>query len=156
MSVIQHKRGRPSRAERIKIRKDIEPYFEQKVPAYKAAEITGYNTKTVNKHYEELYRSIYGRETKSLVERVEKERIRCAIVFDNLIYESYEMLDDVKASIRKLKNKGDMIPSYLIQSHSKIIQTISHLAIEKASMIMHPDAGDMIDEEIEKRFDRNV
>ncbi|MFI5416306.1 MAG: hypothetical protein ACHQXJ_03030 [Nitrososphaerales archaeon] len=156
MSVIQHKKGRPSRAERIQIRKDLEPYFERKVPAYKTAEITGYDTKTVNKYYEEFYMAIYGHETKNFVERFEKERIRYAILLDNLVHESYEMLEDVKASVRKLKDTGEMVPSYLIQSHSKIIQTISHLGEKKASLIMHPDAGDMVDEEMEKRIGKNV
>jgi len=156
MSIIQHKKGRPSRAERIQIRKDLEPYYEQKVPAYKAAEITGYDTKTVNKYYEEFYREIYGHETKNFVERFEKERIRYAILLDNLIHESYEMLEDVKTSVQKLKDKGEIVPSYLIQNHSKIIQTISHLGEKRASLLMHPDAGDMADEEIEKRVGRYV
>lgn len=156
MSAIQHKKGRPSRAQRIQIRKDLEPYFEKKIPAYKAAEITGYDTKTVNKYYDEFYRSIYGHETKNFVERFQKERIRYAIFLENLILESYEMLEYVKTSIRKLKNSGDVIPSHLIRDHSKIIQTLSDLGEKKASLIMHPDAGNMIDEEIEKKCDENV
>lgn len=156
MSTIQHKKGRPSRAERIQIRKDLEPYYERKVPAYKAAKITGYDTKTVNKYYEEFYREIYGHETKNFVERFEKERIRYAISLDNLIYESYEMLEEIKSLIRKSKDKGDMIPSHLIQNHSGIIKEISHLAEKRASLLMHPDAGDMADAEIEKRIGRHV
>ncbi len=100
--------------------------------------------------------AIYGHETKNFVERFEKERIRYAILLDNLIYESYEMLEDVNASVLKLKDTGEIVPSYLIQSHSKIIQTISHLGEKKASLVMHPDAGDMVDEEMEKRIGKNV
>ena len=122
----------------------------------KSAEKTGYDTKTVNKYYEEFHREIYGHEIKDFVERVEKERIRCVIFFDNLIYESYEMLEDIKDSIRKLKDRGETVPSYLIQNHSKIIQTLSHLGEKKASLIMYPDAGDMLDEEMKKRADRHV
>lgn len=156
MSVIQHKKGRPTRAERIQIRKEIEPFYEKNVPAYKAAEITGYDVKTVNKHYKDLYNAINGRYTKSLVERVKNARIQADMSFDNLICESYEMFYYVKDSIRKLKDTGEAIPQNLIQSHSKIIQTISHLVEKKASLMMLPDAGDMIDEEIKKRGDRNV
>jgi hypothetical protein len=156
MSTIQHKKGRPSRAERIQIRKDLEPYYEQKVPAYKAAELTGYDTKTVNKYYEEFYREIYGHETKNFVERFEKARMRYAISLDNLIYESYEMLEDVKSLIQKSKDTEKIVPSYLIQSHYKIIHTLSDLEEKKASLLMHPDAGDMVNAEIEKRVGKNV
>ncbi|MGI0007697.1 MAG: hypothetical protein ACREAR_06845 [Nitrosotalea sp.] len=156
MSTIQHKKGRPSRAERLQIRADLEPYFKKRTPAYKAAEITGYDTKTINRYFTQFYSEIYGHEAKNFVERYEKERMHYAILVDNLICESYEMLEDVKDSIQKSKDKGEMIPSHLIQSHSKIIQTISHLGEKKASLMMHPDAGDMVIAEIEKRVGKHV
>ncbi len=157
MSEIQHKNGRPTRAQRIQARRDIQPYFEKNVPAYKAAQITGYNVKTVNKHYKDLYNEIHGRETKSLVERVKNARIEGIINLDGLIRQSHEMLEDVNVSIQKLKDAGKVIPPNQVQSHSKIIQTISHLVEKKVSLMMLPDASDMINEEIKKRnCDRNA
>lgn len=126
------------------------------MPAYKVAQITGYDTKTVNKHYREFYMEIHGYETKNFVKRVENERINCILYFEKLIQESYEMLESVKNMVQKSTDKGEMIPSYLLQSHTKIIQTISHLVEKNSSLIMHPDAGDMVDEEVEKRIGKHV
>jgi len=156
MSIIQHKRGRQTRAERIQTRKNLQPHFEKRVPSYKAAQITGYNVKTVNKHYQELYMEIYGYETKNFVKRIENERINCILYFEKLIQESYDMLESIMNSIRQLQDRGEIIPLYLIQSHSKVIQNLSHLVEKKSSLIMHPDAGDMIDEEVAKRIGKHV
>jgi hypothetical protein len=157
MSVIQHKKGRPTRAERILIRKDLEPYFEKDVPAYKTAEITGYDAKTVNKHYDQLSNEIYGYEAKNYVERYRKERTRCAKHFDTLTRKSYETLERVTTQMQKLNDAGEMVPSHLFQNHSRIIRDISHLVEKKASLMMFPDAGDMIAEEMEKKgVDRNA
>lgn len=156
MSAIQHKRGPQTRAERIETRKTLQPHFEQHVPAYKAAKITGYDVKTVNRHYDQLYREIHGYISKNFVKRYEKERMRTVISFDNLIYESYEMLEYVKNEILDFKNKRERIPHNLIQSHSKIIRDIEHLEEKKAYLLMLPDAGDMIDEEVKKRLGKHV
>ena len=156
MSIIQHKRGRPTRAERIQTRKDLLPYYEQNVPAYKAAQITGYDVKTVNKCYEEFHLAIHGYMVKGLVERSKKLRIHGTMLLDSLIRESSEMLEYVRDSARKLKDAGDIIPSHLIQSHSRIIRDIAHLTEKKAFLILLPDARDMIDEEIKKRIGKNV
>jgi hypothetical protein len=157
MSTIQHKKGRPSRAERIKIRKELQPYFEKRrTHAYKAAQLTGYDTKTVNKYYEQFYMEIHGYEAKNFVQRYEKERMQCAMLFENLIFESNEMLENIKDQIQKLKKKGEDIPPHLIQNYSRIIRDIAHLAEKKTSLLMQPDAGDMLDEIIEKRIDKHV
>lgn len=156
MSVIQHKKGAPSRAERIQIRKDLEPYFEQNIPAYKAAKITGYNVKTINKYYEQFWREIHGHVEKNFVQRYGKAMMHVAMTFENLIRRSYDVLEDVESEIKKSKDEGGEIPPHLIQNHSKIIRDIAHLAEKKASLMMLPDAGNMIDEEIKKRADRNA
>lgn len=156
MSIVHHKKGRPSRAERLQIRKDLEPYFERRIPAHKAAQMTAYNTKTVNNYYDQFYREIHGYETKNFVERYEKEKIRFAILLENLIYEEYDMLDEIKASMQKFKDNGDPISPHLINCHSKIIRTISQLGEKRASALMRPDAGDQVDIAIEEKVAKYV
>lgn len=151
MSVIQRKRGRQTKAERIQTRRELEPYFEKKIPAYKVAELTGYDATTVDNHYDEFYDEISKCDAKDFVKRYGKARTRCSRHLDTLINKSYKMLEHVEAEILKLNDAGKPTPSHLLQSHSKIVQDISRLAEKEAALMMHPDPRDMIAEEMEKK-----
>lgn len=157
MSVIQHKKGHPTRAERIKIRKELEPYYEKNIPAYKAAEITGYDVKTVNKYYDQLSNEIYGYDAKHYVERYRKARTRCARHLDTQIRKSYENQERVESEMQKLTDVGETIPSHLFLIHSKITQDISRLVEKEAALMMSPDPRDMMEEAMkESKGDGNT
>lgn len=156
MSTIQRKKGRPSRAERIQIRQDLQPYYEKRMPAYKVAQITEHDAKTVNRYYDQFDAEIYGYEMKNFVKRYEKTKMRTARIFDGLIRKSQELLEDVDNEKQEFKNKKEPIPTHLIQNYSRIIRDIAYLEEKKASMLMSPNASDMIDEEIKKRYGKHV
>ena len=151
-----HKKGRPSKAEQIQIKKVLQPFFERMTPAYKAAQITGYDTKTVNKYYDEFFDEISRFEAENLSERLERERKRFATLQDDLIYQEYEMLEIVRDKIRRIKNKDENRLHHLIDSHSKIIRNISYLGEKRVSALISPSMDSEIDKVIEKRMAKHV
>lgn len=63
------KRGRPTKEQHMANKALLEQYYHSGKAAYKVAEETGFNRKTVNKHYGQLYRE----DTRKFYEKLKKK-----------------------------------------------------------------------------------
>ena len=95
-------------------------------------------------------------EKQNFEERHQKARQRFALALENLIDESYDMLDKVKQLINEYTQQKHTIPSYLIKSHSEIIRNISDLVEKRALVLMEPGIEKMVDSIVEGRFAKYV
>src|SRR3989442_1460052 len=99
MQVVTRKIGRPSKAEQLHIQEILRPFFERGTRATKVHEITGIDVKTVGKYFKQWSDEITMYEKQNFVERYQKARRHFATIHENLIDESYSMLDKVTESI---------------------------------------------------------
>ena len=145
-------RGRPSRQEQVQIVRTLRPYFERSYTATFTAKMTEMNVKTVCKYFDEFVDQIREVEDKNFVEREKTERERVRLSFDNIIFEEYELLDDVKKEIAKHKKENKAIPRYLIASQIEILRTISGLTEKKGSFAMQMTLDESVKKMIEEKI----
>ena len=156
MQVVTRKKGRPSKAEQLQIQETLRPFFERGTRATKVAEITGHDVKTVGKYFNKWYDEIAMYEKQNFEERHQQARQRFALVLENLIDESYDMLDKVKQLINESTQQKHTIPAYLIKSHSEIIRNISDLVEKRTLVLMEPGIEKLVDSIVEGRFAKYV
>ena len=85
--------------------------------------------------------------------KTERERVRLS--FDNIIFEEYELLDQIKKEIAKYKKENKPVPRYLIASQLEILRTISSLNEKKGSFSMQMPLDESVQKMIEEKI-KNV
>jgi hypothetical protein len=153
--MVGKNRGRPIIQEQVQIERTLRPYFERNLSASFTARMTKYNVKTVCKYFDELADQIRESEEKDFVEREKKERERIRLSFDNIIFEEYELLDEIKKEIAKYKQKDQAVPRYLIASQLEILRTISSMTEKKGSFLLQMPLDESIQKMIEAKM-KNV
>jgi len=153
--MVGKNRGRPIIQEQVQIERTLRPYFERNLSASFTARMTKYNVKTVCKYFDELADQRRESEEKDFVEREKKERERIRLSFDNIIFEEYELLDEIKKEIAKYKQKDQAVPRYLIASQLEILRTISSMTEKKGSFLLQMPLDESIQKMIEAKM-KNV
>ena len=148
-------RGRPSRKKQVQIVRTLRSYFERNLFATFTAKKTEMNVKTVCKYFDEWADQIREVENKDFVEREKTERERVRLSFDGIIFEEYELLDEIKKEIAKYKKENKPVPRYLIASQLEILRTISSLNEKKGSFSMQMPLDESVHKMIEEKI-KNV
>jgi len=97
---FEHVNGRPSRKEQLEIERILKPYFENSISASVTAKKTGFNIKTVNKHFHDWYKEIAESETSDFLQKCKEEKARALMTLENQIC----TLDEDKKDIQELIN----------------------------------------------------
>ena len=144
--MLKRNNGRPSRSGQVQIQSVLRKHFERNLSAAYTAQITGFNIKTVCKYFDEWADQINQAEQQDFVSREKKERLHIILGYDNLIYENYELLDEIKEQIKKFRKDAKAVPRYLIASYIEILKSISSLYEKKGSFSLNMP----IDESVKK------
>lgn len=149
-------RGRPNRQKQIQIERTLRPYFERNYSATFTSKITNFDIKTVCKYFGEFGDQIREVEYKDFVEREKTERERIRLGFDNILFEQYKLLEDVKNEVTKFKKENKPIPRYLISSQMEILRTISSLTETKGSFGLQMSLDESIEKKIEEKIKDHI
>lgn len=154
-NVMSLPKGRPSNATHRKIKEELRPYYEQNLSAAFTARQTGYNIKTICNYFNEWSKAIT-QSGDDFLSRQRQERENIILGFDGLIYEEYQLLDEVKATIKKHKERRKAIPTSFISAVQDCIKTISGLIEKKSSYTLVLPSDEIIEKKIEEILKKNV
>lgn len=145
-------RGRPSKAVQLQIVKDIRPYFEKSYSATFTAGKTGHDVKTVCNYFNEWSRQLVQDESKDFIQRQRESMENTIIHLDQIIFEEYNLLEDVNEEIKKSQKNGRPIPKHLITTKFNILKEISNITQHRLSLLMTPTMDVDIDIMVKKRL----
>src|SRR5438309_11318837 len=120
-------KGRPGKLEQIRLEKKLWPYFERGVSASYAATSARLNIKTVCKYFDKWMVQIREADKKDFAILQRKARERIIFNYDDMIFQEYDFLDDVKDEIKRYKEKKSQIPKHLTSLYQDIIKTLASL-----------------------------
>lgn len=80
-----HKRGRPSKAEQLKIRSDLKPYFDNSFSVEFAHNGTGYSRTTIRNYYRKFYDEIVEAKEEDFTEQSKIEIEQTALAIEDQI-----------------------------------------------------------------------
>lgn len=149
-------RGRPSGSQQIDIERTLRPYFERTLSASFASKKTGCDIKTVCKYFNKWSNEIRAIEEPDFFARQRKERERITLCYDDLIFQEYHILDDIKSEIKKYREEEKAIPKFFVTSHQDVVKTISNLIEKKCSVTIQPFLDEVIEKKIQEKLDTHV
>jgi len=156
MSILQRRlNGRPTKTRQLHIQSTLREYYERGVSASFTSNKTGINIKTVCHYFNEWTSQIIEAEGKDFVEREKEERERVRLSFDSIIFEEYELLEEIKKEIEKYRKENKPVPRYFIASQLEILRTISSLNEKKGSFSIQMPLDESVDKMIEEKI-KNV
>ncbi len=114
---FDHKQGRPTIQEQAKIQSEIRPYYEGGYNATFTANKTGYDIKTVLRHFNKWSQELLNSENGDFLDRVKEQKERTIINLDNQIYSLEEFKKEIEAIIKAALRTGNL---ELVEKFSKI------------------------------------
>ena len=145
-------KGRPSKSKQLEIERMLRPYFARTLSASFVANETGFNIKTVCRYFDKWSNEIRGVEDQDFFSRQRKQRDRIILSYDDLIFQEYEMLGDIKDQIKKYKEKEKEIPRFFVNSFQDVVKTISNLQEKKCSFSLQPLPEELIEQKIQEKL----
>lgn len=146
------KPGRPNKSEQLQITKELRQCYERDFTAPFTAEKTGHNIKTVYTHFHVWTEQLKELQEKDFLVQSEEKRNRIILSFENMLFELYETLDEIKEELGKYKKKNKFIPKHLLSTKLEIIRIISGLIEKKGSFSM----GLSYDKAVEKKMEELI
>jgi len=138
-----HERGRPTKAEELQIERKLRSYFAQGFSASYVSQQTGYNIKTILKHYSKFKKEILESENPDFIQRCIEEKEKTLYVYDNLIYNLYEDRAEIEKLIEVSKKLGNIPQAErLYKLKLKITEDIANLVSAKINLTNTATAGD--------------
>jgi len=153
---MMSQRGRPSLSQQIEFERTLRSYFEKTVSATFASRETGLNIKTVCKYFDKWSKEIRENEEPDFFKRQRQERERLALCYDNLIFQEYGILEDIKSEIKKYREEEKEIPKFFVSSFQDAVKTISNLVERKCSFTIQPLSDEVIEQKIKEKLDTNA
>ena len=147
------KKGRPTKNEQVLIAQELRSYYERGYNVPFTAEKTGYDVKTVYTHFGVWDEQIKELQEKDFLIQSEKKRNRIILGFENVFFELYESLDEIKEERRKYKKKNKLIPKHLWSTKLEILRIISGLIEKKGSFSMGLSYDKAVEKKIEELID---
>ncbi len=148
-------KGRPTKKSQQVIADALRPYFEHNLSATFTAHKTGHDIKTVCSYFNEWSSKITRTDEEDFISRQRQEIQNIIFSIDGLIFEEYQLLDELKAEVNNHKEKQKSIPNYFITSIQDCIKTISGLVEKKASYILTLPTDDVIEKTIQEVLKRH-
>lgn len=147
------KPGRPNKSEQLRIAQELRSYYERGYNAPFTAEKAGYDRKTVYTHFGVWDEQIKELQEKDFLVQSEEKRNRIILSFENLLFELYELLDEINEELGKYKKKNKFIPKHLLSTKLEIIRIISGLIEKKGSFSMGLSYDKATEKKIEELID---
>jgi hypothetical protein len=148
------KKVRPTKQEQVEVVR-TQGILELGFGASIASDKTGYNIKTVCKYYNQWTDEIIQSEQKDFVEREKDERERIRLSLDALLFEEFELLDEIKQEIAKYRKKDKEVPRYLVTTQIEILRNIFNITEKKGYFAMKIPLDESVQKMIEEKFDAN-
>lgn len=155
--MFEKRNGRPSIARQIEIENKIKEYFLQKLDAKIVAGLTGYNVKTVRKHFNLLNEEIQNSTKQQFFEKVKEANALAIMRFDlqinslqNLKNMACERFNQKKGGYALTKDDREVIKLILL-----LEKMISDLTLAKLDVGNSPTADISLDakvEELKKKY----
>lgn len=144
-----HKRGRPSRADQVRIRKTLYPYFGNEVAVYVVEEETGLSKSTIKKYF----RIFADQVTKSLDEDfIEecKKRVRVAgHAIGNQLIELHKSEHLLNMEAEHYQKEGK-IPSWVFKELRAQARAIIDSTIKNISLANTPLADEILKQKLKE------
>jgi len=150
--LLAGKNGRPTKSEQIEIQNKLRPYYERGLSATFTASSTGINIKTVCKYFEEWSKKIIETEATDFVQRQKKAKELVILNMDNIIFEQYRLLEEIKNEKKNYQKENKQIPTHLLSLQHQILKEISTTAQHKCDIECMPTLDFSLDQMIDKRF----
>ena len=148
-------KGRPTKLEQLEYEKILRPYFGRTLSASFTSKQTGINIKTVCNYFDKWASEIREIDEKDFFVKQRKEREKILVSYDDLIFQEYNILDDIKDEIDKYKREKKNIPKFLASTAQDIIKTISSLIDKKGLFAIQPSLDEVIEQKIQERLNTN-
>jgi len=153
------KNGRPTKSGQIGIQNKLRPYYEHGLSATFTAGSTGINIKTVCNYFDEWSKQILEFEKIEFVKRQITEKERIVLSMDGIIFEQYQLLEEIKNQIKFYNKDKKPIPKHLLSLKALILKEISDISQQKCDITITPTIDipleQMIDEKLATVSNRN-
>ena len=103
-----HDRGRPTKAEEMQIEITLRPFFARSYSATFTAHKTGYDIKTVLRHFENFKKEILAAVTQDFIERSKETKEQYLATCDEMLYSDYEELKHIENIIAAAEAVGEL------------------------------------------------
>ena len=132
-----HKKGRPNTKERTSMQEKIIEYYEKNISAATVSRETGYNVKTIYKHYGELSKQILELQTADLIERKNIETAQLISSYERLILKMQQILDNALDEMSRLIQENKPMPKHLIGDLTRITNYIVEMNEKKYNLSLN-------------------
>lgn len=149
------KNGRPSKKKQLRIAQILRPYFERGYTATFTAEKTRFNVKTVCKHFNRWAEQITQSQERDFFARDEVLRARITLSDENVLFELYELRDQIKKEIKKYQKENKFVPKHTWSAPVEVLKTILLLTEKKNKFCIEPTLDESVKMKIREKI-KNV
>lgn len=148
---FNHRRGRPSSADRLQIEGALRSYFEGSFSASTTAKLTGFDIKTVCKYFSRWTRELLEPQNADFIKRCREEKERMILTLEMELDSLHKDRDDVSELIIQSKKVGDLARIEKLYSLKlKVTDKILLVHSLKINLINSPTVDTIISLEKEK------
>jgi hypothetical protein len=103
-------------------------------------------TKTVCKYFNEWSIQILKDEDRNFVQRQKEAKYLAILNLDRIIFEVYDLLQEINDEIKKLRKDGKTVPKHLISTKFLLLREIASMTQEKFAITMSPAIDESVEE----------
>ena len=151
----EHRNGRPSTSEQVKIKKALRQCYQEGLSAYYTSEKTRINIKTVCKYFNEWSEEIEETESTNFLERQKRDRVQVINSYDFQIEEVTKLLSQVNSEIETSNKEKKSLPRYLFSNKLEAMKFRSSLVEKKAAFMMQPTMDEALEKKITEKIDQH-
>ncbi|AFS80034.1 hypothetical protein NKOR_00580 [Candidatus Nitrosopumilus koreensis AR1] len=151
-------KGRPSKADQLRIEKKLRPYFEKMLTVSIASRETKINHNTVKKYYKKWYDEIASTEHPDFVKRSKIIISNSNIALDNQLSKLYKIQETLEKQITYSIEQNNGIPNLennIYKTSILLIEKISDMILKKTNLTVTPTADIVLSREIKEYMIEN-
>jgi hypothetical protein len=139
-SSLNHRCGRPNKAEELEIENKIYPYFIKCLGPETVSQLTGYNIKTVRRYYKKFKARIISEKEKDYVKEWHIQKNIARIGLEQQLAEQYELQASLKKQFKAYEDNGEEVHSWMYKERRKISESIRDMILSTANFALLPTA----------------
>jgi hypothetical protein len=140
MNSLNHRHGRPNKAEEIGIENKIWPYFMQSFSPETVSQKTGYNIKTVRRYYNKFYSIINIDTEKDYVKEWQIIKKKTGFALELQLAEQLELQNSLKKQFKAYEDNGVEVPPWMYKERRRISESIRDMILSLANFALLPTA----------------
>lgn len=137
---LNHRHGRPNKAEEIGIENKIWPYFTQSFSPETVSQKTGYNIKTVRKYYNKFYSIINTDKEKDHVKEWQIIKKKTGFALELQLAEQLETQNSLKKQFKAYEDNGEEVPVWMYKERRKMSESIRVMILSLSNFALQPTA----------------